>query len=158
MPLSFVVLLWRGSATYSHISNPELHVEIEPHAIWRRGNFKYLDDETYSVNKRKIDDIREKLLEGVNKKYFIEKSPINSLRPNLVHAVFPDAKIIYVERNIVDCVKSNVLFSQKGLSFNLKILASKYLGLKQKNEIHGAVKDNNLNQRKILDQINPKNY
>jgi hypothetical protein len=89
-------------------------------------NFKYLNDEEYDITEKIVKNIREKLTNNLNGQRLVEKSPINSLRPYLVHAVFPDAKIVYLEREPVRCIYSNYIRSLKKDSFKLSIILKKY--------------------------------
>ena len=102
------------------------HVEIEPHALWKSGNFKYLNDEEFDIKESTIKRLRRSFLTEANGQRILEKSPINCLRPQLVHAVFPDAKIVYIERDPVRCIYSNYLRSVKNDSFKPSITLRKY--------------------------------
>ena len=52
---------------------------------------------------RKISEVRNKYIAIIksltNKKYFIDKTPINSIYLGLIKLVFPESKIIYVTRD-----------------------------------------------------------
>lgn len=105
----------------------EFSVEVEPHALWKTGNFKYLNDEEFHINESIVKRIRTAFMKNlVPGKKLLEKSPINALRPDLVHAVFPEAKIVYVERDAVRCVYSNYVRSLKNDSFKPSITLKKY--------------------------------
>src|SRR5690242_13900722 len=95
-PVIIVGMARSGTTLVSHIlgSLQNVHIEVEPHALWRTGNFKYFNDEEFDITDEIVNSIRTKLTKNLNGKILIEKSPINSLRPNLVNAVFPEAKII----------------------------------------------------------------
>jgi len=140
-----------GTTLVSHIlgSLPNAHIEVEPHALWKLGNFHYLNDEEFDMDPRIIDNIREKF-DVNNHQLFIEKSPINSLRPTLVHAVFPDAKIVYVERDTVRCIHSNYKRSVKQDSFKLSIILKKYFVSTGSEDLPGAVSTRNLFQQILL--------
>jgi len=127
-PIVIVGMARSGTALVSHVlgSLPNVHTEIEPHALWKSNNFKYLNDEEYDITEKIVKNIREKLTNNLNGQRLVEKSPINSLRPYLVHAVFPDAKIVYLEREPVRCIYSNYIRSLKKDSFKLSIILKKY--------------------------------
>ena len=57
----------------------------------------------------------------------VEKSPTNIFRSNLVFSVFPDAKIVYLERNPIRLIYSNYKRSLNNDSFKLSIILKKYL-------------------------------
>ena len=86
-PIVIVGMARSGTALVSHVlgSLPNVHTEIEPHALWKSNNFKYLNDEEYDITEKIVKNIREKLTNNLNGQRLVEKSPINSLRPYLVH-------------------------------------------------------------------------
>lgn len=139
-----------GTTLVSHIlgSLPNVHIEVEPHALWKSGNFCHLSDEEYTVNISITDYIRKKILDAAKGKNIVEKSPINCLRPRLVHAVFPDAKIVYIERDAVRCINSNYVRSLKNDSFKLSITLKKYFVYTGTQDLDGAISD-----RKLFQQI-----
>ncbi|MEX0719988.1 MAG: sulfotransferase [Balneolaceae bacterium] len=104
----------------------QFKVEVEPHALWKSGNYKYLNDEEYDVNEKTVAKIKKTLCGHLEGKRLLEKSPINSLRPYLVHKVFPDAKIVYIERDPIRCIYSNYERSLKNDSFKPSITLRKY--------------------------------
>jgi len=101
-------------------------VLIEPHILWRSGNFKYFADNHYQINKKNILRIRKKMEDYAGDKILVEKSPINCVRSSMVYETFPEAKIVYLERNKDNCIKSNHIRSQNNDSFNLGLLLKKY--------------------------------
>ena len=127
-PILIVGMARSGTTLVSHIlgSLPGVHIEVEPHALWKSGNYKYFNDEEYDITPSIINYIRKKFAENLGDKILIEKSPINALRPDLVHAVFPEAKIVYIERDPVRCIYSNYSRSVKKDSFRLSITLKKY--------------------------------
>jgi hypothetical protein len=149
-PIVIVGMARSGTALVSHVlgSLPNVHTEIEPHALWKSNNFKYLNDEEYDITEKIVKNIREKLTNNLNGQRLVEKSPINSLRPYLVHAVFPDAKIVYLEREPVRCIYSNYIRSLKKDSFKLSIILKKYF-------IYTGSKDlpSSRGERKLFQQI-----
>lgn len=107
--------------------HPHVHVEVEPHMLWKSGNFCYLADDRYDIEGRAVGWIREQLLRSAGDAVLVDKSPPNCLRSGLVHAVFPEARVIYLERDPVRCVYSNYRKSLAGVSLNPKVVAAKYL-------------------------------
>jgi hypothetical protein len=106
----------------------DVKVLIEPHILWRTGNFLHYYDDKFRINNRITSRIRSKMLTYAGDKILVEKSPINCLRSDLVHATFPDAKIVYVERDAHNCIQSNYRRSIKNDSFKFSIIVKKYLG------------------------------
>src|SRR5580765_7243901 len=149
-PVIIIGMARSGTTLVSHVigSLPNVKIEVEPHALWRSGNFKFHNDEEYDISEKIINNIRHKLTKGLDGKLLVEKSPINSLRPALVHAVFPDAKIIYIERDPVRCIYSNYSRSLKKDSFKLSIILKKYFVYTGSKDLSGAISD-----RKLLQQI-----
>ena len=152
-PIIIVGMARSGTTLVSHILGtlPGTHIEVEPHALWKSGNFKYLNDEDYDINEEIIHNIRHKLTTHLNGNMLVEKSPINSLRPNLVHAVFPEAKIVYIERDPVRCIHSNYNRSLKKDSFKLSIVLKKYFIYTGSEDLSGAISN-----RKLFQQISFK--
>jgi len=149
-PILIVGMARSGTTLVSHIlgSLPNVHIEVEPHALWKSGNYKYFNDEEYDITPQIINFIKTKFTENLNGKRLIEKSPINCLRPDLVHAVFPEAKIVYIERDPVRCIYSNYSRSVKKDSFRLSITLKKYLFYTGSKDLSGAISN-----RKIFDQV-----
>ena len=152
-PILIVGMARSGTTLVSHIlgSLPGVHIEVEPHALWKSGNYKYFNDEEYDITPSIINYIRKKFAENLGDKILIEKSPINTLRPDLVHAVFPEAKIVYIERDPVRCIYSNYSRSVKKDSFRLSITLKKYFLYTGSKDLSGAISD-----RKLFDQISLK--
>ncbi len=139
-----------GTTLVSHIlgSMPNVHIEVEPHALWKSGNFQHLSDEEYIVNDDISHFIRSKILDAAKGKNIVEKSPINCLRPLLVHAVFPEAKIVYIERDAVRCINSNYKRSLTNDSFKFSITLKKYFIYTGTKDLDGAI-----SSRKLFQQI-----
>lgn len=154
-PILIIGMARSGTTLVSHIlgSLDNVHPEIEPHALWRTGNFKYFNDEDFDIKENIVKRIREKLSETLNGKILLEKSPINSLRPSLVHAVFPDAKIIYIQRDAVRCIYSNYVRSIKKDSFKLSIIVKKYFFYTGSKDLSGAISSRKLHQQLSLSDI-----
>ncbi len=125
----------------------KFHVEVEPHALWRSGNWKYLNDEEFDVKSDIVERIKSNLApqDGM---MLLEKSPINVLRPELVYATFPHAKVIYLNRDPVRCINSNLSRSRKKDSFKLSIVLKKYLHRVGSKDLSSAT-----SERKIFSQI-----
>lgn len=140
-----------GTTLVSHLLGllPETHLEIEPHVLWKCGDFNFLHDNDCSRNPKDILWIRRKLTNAVPKgKVLVEKSPVNCLRPHTVHSVFPDAKIIYVERDPVRCIYSNISRSLKRDSFKLSIILKKYFLYAGSDDLEGSI-----GKRKLYQQL-----
>jgi hypothetical protein len=141
-----------GTTLISHVlgSMPGVHAEIEPHALWKSGNFHYDTDEEYDITPEIVGHIRESLLGAVppGAKFMMEKSPNNSLKPNLVHAVFPEAKLVYIERDAPGCIYSNYTRSVQKDSFKLSIILKKYFWYTGSKDLPGAISN-----RKLFQQI-----
>lgn len=152
-PVLIIGMARSGTTLVSHIlgSLPNVHTEIEPHALWKSGNFKYLNDEEFDITPEITNFIRKKFTEKLNGKTLVEKSPINCLRPDLVRAVFPDAKIVYIERDPVRCIYSNYSRSLKKDSFKLSIALKKYFIYTGSKDLAGAI-----SERKLFQQISVK--
>lgn len=138
-----------GTTLVSHIfgSLLNVHIEVEPHALWKSGNFNFLNDEDFTINDEIVGYIRNKFLRNLNGKILVEKSPINSLRPKLVHTVFPNAKIIYIERNPVRCIYSNYVRSVNNDSFKPSIIFKKYFLYTGSSDLGGAISNRGLLQQ-----------
>jgi hypothetical protein len=155
-PIIIVGMARSGTTLVSHIfgSLKQVHIEVEPHALWKSGNFKYLNDEQYDSDEKIIARIKNKFLKKLaNDKVLVEKSPINSLRPHLVHKVFPNAKIIYIERNSVRCIYSNYCRSLKKDSFKLSIILKKYFLFTGSKDLEGAISNRSLFQQISLKDL-----
>lgn len=144
-----------GTTLVSHIlgSLPNIHIEVEPHALWKSGNFKYYNDEEFDATEKIIGNIRAKLLNRTGDKILIEKSPNNTLHPHLVHAVFPEAKIVYIERDPVRCIHSNYKRSLTQDSFRLSIILKKYFVYTGSKDLDGAI-----SSFKLYDQISTSDW
>jgi hypothetical protein len=144
-----------GTTLVSHIlgSMNDIHTEIEPHVLWKSGNFHNLCDDEYDCDEKSINFIRKQILNAAKGKNILEKSPINCLRPHLVHATFPDAKIVYTERDPVRCIYSNYKRSQKKDSFKLSIILKKYFIYTGSADKAGAISDRKLYQQLRLSDI-----
>lgn len=111
----------------------QVKVLVEPHILWRTGNFNSIYDDKFDVKDRSINFIRNRMFDYAKGKILVEKSPINCLRAELVHATFPEAKVVYLNRERIKCIKSNVRRSSNKDSFKLSIILKKYF-LKYKDE------------------------
>jgi hypothetical protein len=106
---------------------PGVHVETEPHMLWKSGSFSHLVDDRYELDPDAIGWIRRKLLSAADGRVLVDKSPANCLRPGLVHAVFPEARVVYLQRDPVRCVYSNYQKSLGRQSLHPRIVVGKYL-------------------------------
>ena len=140
-----------GTTLVSHLLGllPETHLEIEPHVLWKCGDYIHLYDSDCKRKPKDILWIRRKLTNVVpDGKVLVEKSPVNCLRPHIVHSVFPDAKIIYVERDPVRCIYSNINRSIKRDSFKLSIILKKYFLYTGSDDLGGSI-----GKRKLYQQL-----
>jgi hypothetical protein len=153
-PVIVVGMARSGTTLISHIlgSLPNAHIEVEPHALWKSGNFHYHNDEEFDITPKIVENIRMKF-NADSYPLFIEKSPNNSLKPTLVHAVFPNAKIVYIERDPVRCIHSNYKRSVKKDSFKLSIILRKYFVSTGTDDLPGAVSNRNLFQQILLGDL-----
>jgi hypothetical protein len=138
-----------GTTLAQHILGlqPGVHVEVEPHMLWKTGNFRYLADENNPVRRRACDRISKRLTDGLHGRTLVEKSPANSLRPELVHAVFPQALVIYMERDPVACIASNLMRSETCDSLRPSIIFRKYLRGAGSEDLAGAMGKRTLSQQ-----------
>lgn len=148
-PILIIGMARSGTTLVSHIlgSLEGIHPEIEPHALWRTGNFKFFNDEEFEVKDNIVKRIKRKLTIDLIGTTLLEKSPINSLRPALVNAVFPNAKIVYIERDPVRCIYSNYVRSLKKDSFKLSIIIKKYFLYTGSKDLAGAISSRKLHQQ-----------
>jgi len=140
-PVLIIGMARSGTTLVSHIlgSLPNVHIEVEPHALWKSGNFKYFNDEEFEASEKIISNIHTKLYTRAGEKTLIEKSPNNTLHPGLVHAVFPEAKIVYIQRDPVRCIHSNYKRSLTQDSFRLSIILKKYFVYTGSKDLDGAI-------------------
>tara|TARA_Y100001933_G_C18861531_1_gene506106 strand:- start:80 stop:880 length:801 start_codon:yes stop_codon:yes gene_type:complete len=101
-------------------------VLIEPHILWKTANFNFFNDDEFHISKKIINRIRSRFYKYADGKILVEKSPINCIRAKLVYKTFPKAKIVFLERNKIDCINSNYLRSCKKDSFKFSIIFKKY--------------------------------
>lgn len=91
-------------------AHPALALANEPRLIWRWGNDRGSDMiHPDRATPRVRAHIRQKfaeLVQSAGKQRLLEKTPSNALRPQFVHAIFPDAKFIHVTRHGLDAVLS----------------------------------------------------
>ncbi len=149
-PIIVVGMARSGTTITTHVlgNMPDVHMEVEPHALWKSGNFKYLNDEEYDLKPGNIEYIRNAMLDAAGNNRLIEKSPPNCIRPQLVHAVFPDAKLVYIERDAVKCISSNLKRSEANDSFKPSIVLKKYFVETGSEALAGAV-----GKRSLFEQI-----
>ncbi len=142
-----------GTTVVAHLlgSSSNVHVEIEPHMLWKHGDFNRLSDERHYADDKATAYIRNRLLNRCGNKQLVEKSPPNSLRPHFVHDVFPDGKVVYVVRDPIRCIYSNYKRSVNKTSLNPSIILKKYFRYSGKKDLPGAV-----SSRSIFAQIQLK--
>ena len=104
-----------------------VHVEMEPHLIWKAGDFDHLDDEDHPREGSAYEWIRARLGQESAGRVLIEKSPPNCLRPQTVHRVFPNARILYVLRDPQACLYSNYRKSIVRHALAPRVTLRKYL-------------------------------
>jgi hypothetical protein len=104
-----------------------VHIEMEPHLIWKAGDFVNAGDGDHLRDDSAYSWIRGRLIEQSAGRILVEKSPPNSLRPETVHRVFPDARILYVQRDPYACLYSNYVKSCNQQAFSPRIALRKYL-------------------------------
>jgi hypothetical protein len=108
-------------------TQPEVHLETEPHMLWKAGSFAHLADDDVEDDATAAAFIRHTLLTAAGEGTLVEKSPVNCLRPDLVHRVFPDARVVYVDRQPQRCIDSNYRRTLKQESLKPSIVLRKYL-------------------------------
>jgi hypothetical protein len=108
-------------------AQPGVHLETEPHMLWKAGSFRHLADDVVEDDPRATAWIRDELLSAAGARTLVEKSPVNCLRPDLVHRVFPDARIVYVERDAARCIASNYRRTLSQQSLKPSLVVRKYL-------------------------------
>src|SRR5471030_1279819 len=99
--------------------------------IWKAGSFAHVADDVVEDDARAAAWIRHTLISAADGATLVEKSPVNCLRPDLVHRVFPDARVVYVERDATRCIASNYRRTLKQESMKPSIVLRKYLAPKR---------------------------
>ena len=79
--------------------------------IWRHGNIRFQSDEFTSEQandyvKKYIRDQFYKLQQKKNSRVVVEKTTANSLRVQFINEIFPNAKYIYIKRDMFDVIGS----------------------------------------------------
>ena len=138
-------------------SRPGVHLETEPHMVWKAGSFAHIADDVVEDDARAAAWIRHTLLDAAGSRTLVEKSPVNCLRPELVHRVFPDARIIYVERDAKRCIDSNYRRTLNHESMKPSIALRKYLTPKRTDRDFGAHLDAT-GGRSLRQQIRPRDW
>ncbi len=136
---------------------PGVHLETEPHMLWKAGSFRHLADDEVEDDARATAFIRETLVSAAGDRTLVEKSPVNCLRPELVHRVFPDAKIVYVERDAARCIASNYRRSLNQESLKPSIVLRKYLAPQRDAHDFGSHLDAT-GGRSLLRQLRPRDW
>jgi hypothetical protein len=145
MPVPIVVIGMSRSGTTLVTrligTQPGVHLETEPHMLWKAGSFRHLADDVVEDDPRAAAWIRNELLGAAGSRTLIEKSPVNCLRPDLVHRAFPDARIVYVERDATRCIGSNYHRTLNQESLKPSIVARTYLTPKRAHSHRGEEYD-----------------
>jgi Sulfotransferase family len=134
-----------------------VHLETEPHMLWKAGSFRHLADDVVEDDPKAAAWIREALLSAAGSRTLVEKSPVNCLRPDLVHRVFPDARIVYIERDAARCIDSNYRRTLNEESLKPSTVFRKYLAPRRGNGDLGAHLDAT-GGRKLRDQVRPSEW
>ena len=108
--------------------HPDVEMLIEPHALWKVGDFNQLDEGDRIPSTSARAWIRSAMASFSRGRLLVEKSPVNCVRPARVFATLPEARIIYLNRDPAACVYSNWLRSENKDAFKLSIIIKKYLG------------------------------
>ena len=138
-------------------AQPGVHLETEPHMVWKAGSFSHVADDDVEDDTRAAAWIRHTLLSAAGENILVEKSPVNCLRPDLVHRVFPDARIVYVERDPARCVDSNYRRTLKGESLKPSIVIRKYLSPRSADHDFGSHLDAT-GGRALHEQVRPRDW
>ncbi|MDQ1468270.1 MAG: hypothetical protein QOH10_2685 [Actinomycetota bacterium] len=138
-------------------SLPGVHLETEPHMLWKAGSFGHLADDVVADDARAAAWIRNRLISAAGDNTLVEKSPVNCLRPDLVHRVFPDARIVYVERDPARCIDSNFRRTLKQESLKPSIVFRKYIAPRRADRNFGAHLDAT-GGRSLHEQIRPRDW
>lgn len=107
--------------------SPAVAIAIEPHVLWRSGNMSILHDELPVPDMASRAFIAGRLAEIARGKTLVEKSPPNSLRPDVLYELFPDSRIVYLRRRPEDVISSNLRHDAAGEAMRPKLLLQKYL-------------------------------
>jgi hypothetical protein len=125
--------------------------------VWKAGSFAHLADDVVEDDARAAAWIRHTLLSGAAAATLVEKSPVNCLRPDLVHRVFPDARIVYVERDPARCIDSNYRRTLNHESLKPSIAIRKYLTPRRGKGDFGAHLDAT-GGRSLRKQVRPRDW
>ena len=138
-------------------SRPGVHLETEPHMVWKAGSFSHLADDVVEDDAHAAAWVRHTLLSAAGNHRLVEKSPVNCLRPDLVHRVFPDARIVYVERDPARCIESNYRRTLKHESLKPSIAVRKYLTPRRADHDFGSHLDAT-GGRSLRKQVRPRDW
>jgi hypothetical protein len=128
-PILIIGMSRSGTTLVGRLLEPQpgVHLETEPHMLWKAGSFRHLADDVVEDDPRAAAWIRHALLSAAGERTLVEKSPVNCLRPELVYRVFPDARIVYIERDPARCISSNYRRTLSRESLKPSIVTRKYL-------------------------------
>jgi hypothetical protein len=122
-----------GTTILSQIlgQHPDVALLIEPRFTWRYGNDRKSDmlqpDDARPEVIRHIRRRFAKFVKDQGKTRLVEKTPSNSLRPEFVNRVFPDAKFIHIIRNGYDACLAGEDFWDKHSTGLTKIAEGRLL-------------------------------
>lgn len=138
-------------------SQPDVHLETEPHMLWKAGSFRHLADDVVEDDPAAVEWIRDTLLAAAGPHTLVEKSPVNCLRPDLVHRVFPEARIVYIERDAARCIDSNYRRTLNQDSLKPSIVIRKYLAPRRGHRDLGTHLDAT-GGRSLREQVRPVDW
>jgi Sulfotransferase family len=158
-PIVIIGMSRSGTTLVARLLESQLgvHLETEPHMLWKAGSFAHLADDVVEDDARAAAWIRQTLLSAAGAKTLVEKSPVNCLRPDLVHRVFPDARIVFVERDAARCIDSNYRRTLNGESLKPSIVIRKYLTPRRAERDFGTHLDAT-GGRSLHEQIRPRDW
>lgn len=136
-----------GQILHAH---PDIHVADEVMALDKvrtslakmKEGFRYPEDLAI-LNEEQIENLRELYWTAQkadtaygDSKIFVDKFPLNSIHAGLIYRLFPDAKIIFINRHPYDCTLS--CYFQH---FRINTAMVHFLYLKKAAELYAAVRD-----------------
>ena len=111
--ITFIIGPARAGTTFlaQSLLSQDIEYFEEPNIVWKHRNFhhKFEELDSSNVNKKIKDYIRNYFFSRAKKngkQIILEKTPTNCLRLNFVQSIFPEAKFIFIERNIDDIAHS----------------------------------------------------
>lgn len=101
--------------------------EINP--IWKYDNYKQSDELNSQSLTKRIDNYIKRQFEKISQTpstTIVEKTCANTLRPEFIYNIFPDAKFIFIYRNGYDCAISAKKKKIKKFDFSYQLRKLKY--------------------------------